>query len=54
VGRQVIGLQLDQLGPPHALGQRPDDRVMPHVLKPPRLAAPGDLEQVGDELLRQR
>jgi hypothetical protein len=54
VGRQVVQPDLHQLGPPHALGQHPDHRVVSGVLERPRPPVPGNREQVPDEVGRQR
>jgi hypothetical protein len=51
---QVAGLLLDNLGAPHAFGQHPDQGVSAGEVEVARLAAAGDLQEVGDELLGQR
>ena len=50
---QVRELQLDQLHPPDSLGQHPDHGVVAGIVEAAGAAAPGDLQQVTDELLRQ-
>jgi hypothetical protein len=54
VGRKVVEADLDELGTSYALGQHPDHRVVAGVVERPGPPAPGDREQVPDEVGGQR